>query len=139
MEVCTFAESPRGTGDFSVLLLSILTPIFLMLCAFSIFINSRILSLTCSSAFGQVSNDWRLWDEDAQEDQMSYSPATNSRDLLDGGIDDIQFQPLRPLTMKPVQDENLPPVMNGPDDLLGSIADKLHISALDPKVKHDVL
>ncbi|KAL4802815.1 hypothetical protein BDV18DRAFT_163775 [Aspergillus unguis] len=64
---------------------------------------------------------------------MSYSPAIPSNDLLDGRLEDIQYQSLRPVCMTPVQDENAPPLIDGTEDLLGSIADKLKIAALDPK------
>lgn len=59
-----------------------------------------------------------------------------STDLLDGGIEDIRIQPLRPLLMTPLPDENSHPLIGDPGDLLGSIVDNLKISALDPKVNN---
>ncbi|KAL4936293.1 hypothetical protein BDV06DRAFT_228030 [Aspergillus oleicola] len=64
---------------------------------------------------------------------MAYNPYTYSTGLHDERNEDIQIQPLRPLFMKTLQNENAPPFIEGQVDLLGNLVDDLKITVLDPK------
>ncbi|KAL4779568.1 hypothetical protein BJX76DRAFT_361693 [Aspergillus varians] len=132
MEGCGVSELAFTTH--TIFFLSILMPIFVMLCVFLSIIDARILTLTRTSVSGRTDRGWRRsTEQDVQQDGMASCPITYSTDLLDGGIEDIRIKPLRPLLMTPVADENSAPLIEGPDDLLGCIMESLKISALDPK------
>ncbi|KAL4884446.1 hypothetical protein BJY04DRAFT_215411 [Aspergillus karnatakaensis] len=128
-------ESPEiGTGGlatYTILLISFLVPIFLMLCVFLYFIDTRILALTQASTSGRNDRDWRRWEEVVDEDMAS--PAAYSTDLLDDKIEDIRIQPLRPLS-RSVSDENTPLLIEGPDGWLDGIIDNVKTPALQPKI-----
>ncbi|KAL4988194.1 hypothetical protein BDW68DRAFT_177083 [Aspergillus falconensis] len=64
---------------------------------------------------------------------MTLNPLAYSADLLDGGLEDIQVQPLSPLYQKAVQNENHPMLIDSPEDLLDGFVDNLKLSALDSK------
>ncbi|KAL5336297.1 hypothetical protein BJX70DRAFT_400798 [Aspergillus crustosus] len=130
-------SDPTGAGDLTIykfLLISLLFPIFLMLCVFLFFIDTRILALT--QPFVLRRNDRskrRSAEENAYEEDMASTPAAYSTDLLDGGIEEIRFQPLRPQS-RSVSNENTPLLIEGPDGWLDGIVDNIKIPALKPKI-----
>ncbi|KAL4866098.1 hypothetical protein BDV12DRAFT_199536 [Aspergillus spectabilis] len=144
MEGYSVSGSPTGAGTgglttYTILLVSLLFPIFLMLCVFVFFIDTRILALIQPSLLGHNERDWRRCEEDyTDEDEMATARTAYSTDLLDDGIKDIRIQPLRPLS-SPVSDENTPPLIEGPDGLLDGIIDEVKTPALQPKVDFDRL
>lgn len=139
MEGCNISDA-RGAGAFTIyalLLFYALTSISLLFCVFLTFLESRTLNLTRASAAGHTSSNLRRFaGQEAKQDEMAPAHMAYSADLLDGGIEDIQIQPLRPLLMTPLPDENSHPLIGESGDLLGSIVDNLKISALDPKVNN---
>ncbi|RDW70704.1 uncharacterized protein DSM5745_08215 [Aspergillus mulundensis] len=138
-EVCHVSDPPQGEFNaYAIFLLSIITPIFLMLSAFSVFIHIRILSLTTTSLPGQETGqddrDRRSCaEEKSEKDEMALNSLVYSADLLDSRLEDIQIQPLSPLYQKASQNENHHMLIDGPEDLLGSLVDNLKITALAPK------
>ncbi|KAL6237156.1 hypothetical protein BDW75DRAFT_238613 [Aspergillus navahoensis] len=124
-------------GDFNayvVFLFSLLAPIFLWLCAFSILIHSRILSLISPSISGQEHRDCcRRAEGKSDKDEMTLNPLAYSAGFLDGGLEDIQIRHLSPFHQKAVQNENHPMFIDSPEDLREGLVDNLKISALDSK------
>lgn len=138
MEGCNDLGPGAGVfTNYALFLFSVLTSMALMFCVFLTFLESRILNITRTSAAGHTSSNLRRFaGQEAKQDEMAQAHMAYSADLLDGGIEDIQIQPLRPLLMTPFPDENSHPLIGESGDLLGSIVDNLKISALDPKVNN---
>ncbi|KAL4907389.1 hypothetical protein BDW74DRAFT_176158 [Aspergillus multicolor] len=134
-DICDVSDSPqREFNTYAIFLLSILIPIFLMLSAFSVFIHTRILSLTSLSYSGQDNRNSRSCAEKgSNKSKMALNPLAYSADLLDSRLEDIQIQPLSPLYQKAFQNENRHTVIDGPEDLLDNLVDNLKITALAPK------
>ncbi|KAI9369300.1 fungal-specific transcription factor domain-containing protein [Aspergillus egyptiacus] len=133
MEGCNVSKSGGGLSAYGTLLISLLLPIFVMLCVFMFFVDTRVLSLTRSSVSGHNDLNWRRREEEGADDEnMADTPMSYSTDLLDDRIEDIQIPPLCPEVITPVFDENTVPSHEGPDGLLDSIVDKLKIPPLEP-------
>ncbi|KAL4916062.1 hypothetical protein BDW62DRAFT_187111 [Aspergillus aurantiobrunneus] len=60
MEGCPVSEPPPGAGltTYIVFLVSILTPILVILCVFLSIIDTRISILTRTSVSGHTNSDW---------------------------------------------------------------------------------
>ncbi|KAL4952176.1 hypothetical protein BDW69DRAFT_185693 [Aspergillus filifer] len=133
-DVSDFRVNGGLTPSTLLLSFSLTTPIYVILCVFLFVINSRLLSLNRFSLSGPTTSDRRRRPEGTEDKgTMAYNPYTYSTGLLDDRNEDITIQPLRPLFMKSLQNENSPPFMEGQMDLLGNLADDLKITVLDPK------
>jgi hypothetical protein len=141
MEHCSLRPPNGNIANLSILLLSLLLPIFVVLCVFMYFIDSRILSLTRTSVSDKQRRNWRHYGEETSSDSdsdsddnevMALTPSTYSTDLLDGFIEDIQIQPLSPEVMAPTFDENVPPKSGW---LVDDLAENVRTTTLELKVK----
>ncbi|KAL2795391.1 hypothetical protein BJX66DRAFT_336954 [Aspergillus keveii] len=137
MEHCSPRPPNGNITTFSILLLSLLLPIFVILCVFMYFIDSRILSLTRTSFSDEKRRNWRhngdetSSDSDSDDNEvMASTPSTYSTDLLDGFIEDIQIQPLSPEVMAPPLDENVPPKSGW---LVDDLAENVRTTTLELK------
>ncbi|KAL2821780.1 hypothetical protein BDW59DRAFT_164119 [Aspergillus cavernicola] len=128
MEGCNTSDAPEGglTGYVAIFLLSLLLPIFLMICVVFC-IETRILSLTRASPSDRNDLSWCRCTEEDADSSMASTPSY-SMGLLDEGIEDIQIPPLSPQGVVPILDENILP-----HELLDSIVYKLKIPTLEPK------
>ncbi|KAJ0422183.1 hypothetical protein BJY00DRAFT_311246 [Aspergillus carlsbadensis] len=137
MEHCSLRPPKGNISTISILLLSLLLPIFVILCVFMYFIGSRILSLTRTSVPDEQRRNWRHYGEKTSSDSdsadnevMAPTPSTYSTDLLDGFIEDIRIQPLSPEVMAPTLDENVPPKSGW---LVDDLAENVRTTTLELK------
>ncbi|KAL2868769.1 transcription factor domain-containing protein [Aspergillus lucknowensis] len=148
MEGCSLRPPEGRITSFAILLASLLLPIFVMLCVFVFFIDTRILSLTRSSPSDQTTSTWRRClegkaDEEEpddhkqeyeDEDEMASDLTVYSTDLLDGEIEDLALiPPLRPQVMTTAGDENAHPHTAEPVEQFDDFVGKLRIPSLESK------
>ncbi|KAL3476764.1 hypothetical protein BJX99DRAFT_136337 [Aspergillus californicus] len=125
MEGCVSGAPGGLTTAFSILISSLLLPIFLMLCVFVLFIDARIIALTRPLVSAQTKDE-------STDDEMASCPSPLSIDLLDG-IEEIQIPILCPQAVTPVRDENTPPLLVGSDALLDFLVERLKAPTFEPK------